>query len=670
MQKFIILFIGFILLFNISSFAQDLKTSIAGNKELDSLRKKEESKRDSVVFSAKYIRYTTYNLTKDSIQTLAIDTNLAGIQHFSPIAQPRNPTVGTGLIGLAATPLLFQSNTKIGFQPGFHALDYYLLQHDDVKFYRARTPFTSLQYVSASDNVQMLKMTHSQNIKPNWNFGANFNRIGANGFYAHQRGDILNADIFTWYHTKNKRYNLWVDGVFNTMKAQENGSLLRDTTIFTIVGGELINKKAEPVRLNTARQLYRENSWRIKQSYFVGRIDTTSVSANQNVLPTNKITYTFEYTKSAYSFKKEEADTYHVLPPTTFGDAVFTNDTTGVKHLRNEFIYSFFLRAKGSSVIKNELKLDAGIRHDYYNFNQMVMLPNNNIPLVARHFSVQNSTLLGNAGYRFSDKVNFNLSLQQIFQGRNIGDFLYEVNSYFAMGKKLGKIVLTASMLNKSPEEIYRAYEGNHYRWNNASTFDNTKTANLNFNYLNDVLKLDASASYYLITDYLYFASSPTVANAIAPMQHGGNISLLQFKVGKQFDLKSFHLNAYTVYQKTDYQQLIRNPNWYVFASLYKDQTFFKSLKTQLGFDIYYNDSYISKSYSPASGQFYNGSNISFGSKPVVDAWLKAGLLRANLFLKYQYANQGIFSNGYYTVNRYPMPDKLLLFGVTWNFYD
>src|SRR5690606_33390116 len=139
----------------------------------------------------------------------------------------------------------------IGFAAGFNSLDFYKLTHDDVKFYRARSPFTSLSYISAGDNVQLLKIIHSQNIKPNWNFGANFNRIGANGFYGHQRGDDLNGVLFTWYQTKNKRYNIWVDAVFNTMKAQENGSILKDTIIFTPAGDNLVTKKAEPVRLNT-----------------------------------------------------------------------------------------------------------------------------------------------------------------------------------------------------------------------------------------------------------------------------------------------------------------------------------------------------------------------------------------------------------------------------------
>lgn len=662
---FFVLF-GFANAFNV--LAQDLKTSIADNKELDSLRKKEEAGKDSVVFTSKYVRYTTRKLTKDSIQTLPIDTTLTGIQNFSPIAQPRKPTVGTGLVGLAATSLLFEPIKTIGFDAGFHSLDFYKFTHDDIKFYRARSPFTSLSYISAGDNVQLLKIIHSQNIKPNWNFGANFNRIGANGFYAHQRGDDLNGALFTWYQTKNKRYNVWVDAVFNTLKAQENASILKDTVIFEPSGNNLVTKKAEPVRLNTANQLYRDNSIMIRQSYFVGRIDSTTNSTTQNILPTNKITHTFVYTNSSYNFKKNEIDSYGVLP-TPKSDLNFTNDSTSVKHIQNEFIYSFFLRAKGNSLIKNELKVDAGVRNDIYNFRQQILQEDKSI-YYNRNFAAQNTTLLGVLGYRFSNKVDVNLNVQQIFQGLNAGDYLYEANSNFLLSNKAGKIVMSAYTQNKSPEEIYNRYYGNHYDWDKRGDFSRTKTTNFTFTYLNDLLKLDASAAYYLISNYLYFEASPSIANAIVPVQNSADISLLQIRAGKQVDAGSFHLTAYGVYQKTDQQSLLRTPEIYIFASIYKDQTFFKTLKTQLGFDVFYNDTYLAKSYAIAASQFYNGDAITFSSKPVVDAWVKFGLRRANLFAKYQYANQGLLSRGYYTVNRYPMPDRLLTLGFTWNFYD
>lgn len=648
-----------------NGFAQDLKTTVTKNKALDSLRKKEEEGKDSVVFTAKFVRYTTYKLTKDSIQTLPIDTGLNGIQNFSVLAQPRYPTVGTGVLGLSAMPLLFEPLKTIGFDVGFHALDHYLLSHDEVKFYRARSPFTSLYYVNGSDKEQVLKLTHTQNIKKNWNFGANFNRIGANGFYTNQRGDDLNAAIFTWYQSPNNRYNLWFDGVFNTLKAQENGSIV-NIDIFSPTYNALADKKAEAVKLNSAKQLWRKNSFRLKQSYFVGRIDSTLKNEAKSILPTNKITHTLTYTKSSFSFKKDEIDRYRVLPKSII-DSVYTNDSTQVNHLQNEFIYSFFLRTKGSSVIKNELKIDAGIRHDYYNYQQSSW-SKTNIAWFNSLNSFQNLTLLGNLGYRFSTNVDFNFDVQQIFQGKNLGDFLYEAKSNFLLSKNIGRIVLGAYLQNKSPEEIYERYRGNYYNWN--QNFNRTKTANLSFGYLNDKYNLDANAAYYLMTNYLYFSANPNLANSIMPTQETSVISLLKLSIGKKFSYKTFHFDSYVVYQKTNNENVLRTPSFYTFNSIYKNQTFFKTFKTQIGFDVRYNSPYAAAAYEPASNQFYNGQKVVFGSKPIVDFWVKAALRRANLFLKYDYANQGVFSRGYYTVNSYPMPDRLLKFGVSWNFYD
>jgi hypothetical protein len=651
------------------SYAQDLKTKIGANKKLeDSLRKALDGEKDSLVFTSKFIRYTTLNLIKDSTQTLAIDTSLVGIQNFSVLNQPRKPTVGTGVLGLAAMPLLFEPTKTIGFDAGFHALDFYTLNNEDVKFYRARSPFSSLYYVNGGEKEQVLKLIHTQNIKKNWNFGANFNRIGANGFYTHQRGDDLNASIFTWYESKNKRYNLFYDMVFNTLKAQENGSIVKDN-IYANTGEQLVDKLAESVRLKTAKQLWRKNSFLLKQSYFVGRIDTTNASSSQNILPTNKITHTLTYTKSQYSFKKDEIDQYGVLPfnPKSI-DSVFTNDSTNVKHLQNEFIYSFFLRAKGNAIIKNELKINAGIRHDFYQYAQYGISRDTSY-FYKNTSSFQNITLLGSAGYRFSNRIDFNLDLQQIFQGRNAGDFLYEAKSNILLSNKAGRIILGAYIQNKSPEEIYSRYVGNHFDWDFRTQLDRTKTANLSFKYINDVFKFDASANYYLITDHLYFKQIDS--NTILPAQLGGNINLLKISVGKKFNFKGLHLDAYVVYQKTDNQNVLRTPEIYTFNSIYTNWTLFKVLKTQVGFDVRYNTPYAAAGYSPAVSQFYNTtSGERFGSKPVVDVWIKAGLKRANLFLKYDYANQGLFNKGYYTVNRYPMPDRLLKFGVIWNFYD
>jgi hypothetical protein len=93
-------------------------------------------------------------------------------------------------------------------------------------------------------------------------------------------------------------------------------------------------------------------------------------------------------------------------------------------------------------------------------------------------------------------------------------------------------------------------------------------------------------------------------------------------------------------------------------------------LNANIGINVRYNTPYVAPSYAVGLGQFYNGPNITFSSYPVATVFAKATLYRTNLFVMYDYANQGLFSNGFYTVNRYPMFDRALKFGVSWTFYD
>ena len=125
-----------------------LKTTVTDNKELDSLRNKLENAGDSVVFTSKYVRYTTLRLTRDSIQTLPLDTSLRGFQNYSLLNQPRRPTINLGNLELAAKDMLFEPTKTIGFDPGFHALDLYAMTQDDVIYYQARSPFSNVYYVS------------------------------------------------------------------------------------------------------------------------------------------------------------------------------------------------------------------------------------------------------------------------------------------------------------------------------------------------------------------------------------------------------------------------------------------------------------------------------------------------------------------------------------------
>ncbi len=624
--------------------------------ELDSLRKIEEAGRDTVIFNATYIRFTNLRLMADSTRTAPLDTSLSRFHLYNMLNQPERPTIGLGNIGLPYRELLFTPRKTIGFDAGFHSLDIYLQTQDSVKYYRARTPYTSLSYVAAGRAEQIFRLIHSQNILPRWNVGANYNRIGADGGYRNQRSNHLNASVFTWYESENRRYNLMANGLFNTLKGAENGGLVNDSVF--ISKGTLGLDQAEPKLANSSdptKNYWKQKSFLLRQSYYIGRMDTLGVGSASVVMPTQRVVHTLTYTTDTYGFYKNDPDRFNIFPDVA-NDRDVVADSTVVKNLRNEFMYSFYLRGKALSFIKNELKLDIGIQHDMYWYNQM------NNKLDFRDLAAK-----AIASYSFSDRLRLNVNLHQLVQGKYAGDYLYDARAYLRLSRYAGRIEIGAYTQNKSPE---RLFSNSNYFYNNWSySFDRSKINNASFSYINPVFGLNARAEYYIISNYLYYEGS-VFPGLIRPVQLGSNLNMLKLSLEKHSRLGNFYMDNYLVYQKSDRQELLRSPEFYTFNSLYYGRKFFNAVTAHAGFDVRMNSAFTAPSYAINVSQFYNGYPIKFNSYPVVDVWARFALRRANVFVRYDYVNQGLFSKGYYTVNRYPMPGAALKFGVSWSFYD
>jgi hypothetical protein len=650
------------------------------SQNIDSIRKREENKKDSVVFTSKFIKVTSERLLADSIQLFPLDTGLVNFENYSPLNQPRNPKISLGYPGVSQRDLLFNPRKTIGFDEGLHALDAYMINPQDINYFNARAPYTLLSLFSSlgGSKEQLFKTLHTQNVKPNWNVGFMLNFNGSRGYYSTngilgQNVSDFTAGVFTWYHSVNKRYNLLANVLFNNLKSPETGSILKDTIFKSRLSS--FDKTGEPVRLPSSFTNWKSTGLYVKQFYYIGHIDSLNrgKAGNNNVLPTQRVAYTFYYNQRKYNYLQNGLDNYKVFPDYYFS-AGRSRDSLNVLHLQNEFSYSFYLRGKSLKMVKNELKLDLGLVHDFYKTSQFVSDTLINQfgqkamrPSKVQGETFQNITLKARLGYKFSDRIILDADIRQIVQGRNFGDLLYDAKLALAGGKKAGKIILGAYLQSSSPGLVYTNWVSNHYIFNN--NFSNQKTTNLSFNYINDLLQVDLKAEYFLITDYLYFAAQPGGIDA-TPKQYSPSINLLKVSLGKNLEWRKLHFDNYVVYQKTDNANLLRTPEVYTFSSLYYGANLFDVLNSQFGFSVRYNTAYVAPSYAVGLGQFYNGPDVTFTSYPIATVFFKATLQRTNLFIQYDYVNQGLFSNGFYTVNRYPQMDKMIKFGVAWTFYN
>jgi hypothetical protein len=637
--------------------------------DLDSLRNAEELKEDSVIYNASYIRYTTLDRMKLGTYTVQIDTGLRGFQYFNPQNDPYNPSINTGSYGLATRDLLFNPSKTIGFQTGFHSLERYLLNPDSIRYYRARSPFSELGFVTGD---QVFKATVAQNVTPRWSVGGELNFALAKGFYQNQRYNDSKAAVFSWYESENNRYNLLTNLVFNTLVSTENGSVLNDT-LFQGKGRQA--SEAEIVRLSgqreeRARQTWKDYNFFLRQSFFIGRIDSINAGTQEmQILPTQRVSHTLQLNSKKFQFYKNEDDANSAFPFTQ-NPAILTKDSTRLKSISNEFGYSFYLRGKSTSFIKNEVKLDLRLQNEISWFNAK-----------DDKFSFQNTTLKAGIGYRFSDRVNIVGDLNQIVAGRNFGDYFYEANANFLLSNTVGRVILGGYIQNKSPDYLFERVNYQYHKWpeagNDAFNFDKTKINNLSFTYENSKLGFTGKVEYFLMNNYLYYkeidnpALTDILRRKIEPAQITGNINMLKISVGEKLTFGRFHFDNYAVYQKSDYMSVLQTPELYTWHSFYYNNILVKVVNFNIGFDVRFNTPFVAPSYAINVSQFYNdNADIEFSTYPVVDLWLTATLKRTNFFLRYDYANQGLLSNGYYTVRRYPMGNANLRFGLTWKFYD
>ncbi|HTI60896.1 putative porin [Mucilaginibacter sp.] len=660
--------------FNNTDTSTNKNKNLSGDQEIDEERKKEESRHDSVVFTSKFLRVTNERLLSDSTQVFPLDTGLTNFENYSPLYQPRSPKISLGSLGLPERPLLFEPSRTIGFDPGVHFLDAYLLQTDDINYYKARAPYTNLSLFSSGVKEQLFKVIHTQNINPQLNIGANLNVIGSHGFYPRQNVSEISGAVFSWYESKSKRYNLLANVIWNNMKTPENGSILNDS-LFTAPQSSYTTAQNQPVRLQNSSDVIRTKGIYLKNYYYIGKIDSTKKKGvSSSVLPTQRVGYTFYYNTSKYLFLQNEPDTYGVFPDYYFS-AKYSHDSLTVSHLQNSFSYSFYLRGKSTGVIKNEVKLDLGLVQDIWGYKQFVTdtgIINTYGRIIQQdrkqNNSFQDLTVKARAGYRFSDRILLDIDLQQVAQGRDFGDFLYDAKLTLSGGRKAGRIIFGAYSQNSSPPLVYTDWVSNHFIFHNK--FSNQKINNVSFNYINDALQLDLKAEYFLITDYLYFTAQPNGIDA-TPAQLHGPINLLKVSLGKNLTFRKWHFDNYVVYQKTDNESVLRTPEVYTYSSLYYSMFLFHVLHSNLGTNVRFNTAYVAPSYAVGLGQFYNSTpNVTFSSYPVASVFFKATLIRTNLFIQYDYANQGLFSKGYYMVNRYPGPNSLLKIGVSWTFYN
>ncbi len=596
------------------------------------------TKADSTsVYNASGVRYFYSNsLLKDSTLFFSADTQLLNYQRFNQsLKNGIGNRANLGGYGLASRNHLFESDSTIGFDYGFHSFDDHLYTIENTKFFDARSPYTSLTFINGRLKQQSLEATFSENINPRFNVGFDFKRNGSTNYYQRQKTNHTNFRFFTTFLSKNSKYRSFATIIVNKIDAQENGGIVNNNIINT---GSSVSTEFEPVKLSTATNIQRGLLFSLQHKYsFVNDLKIDSSKTKKSV----SVFQNANYSENKYEFKDENNinENYKFQ----FLNSSITNDSTFISSLNHEFGINYlgfsFSTFQQGVFIKQDTKINNFLNNG---FRTQLNLP-------------------------ISNYIKVKGDAYQILSGYNSGD--YSVEGGFELNDSIGKKIAEFGFLSssKSPAFIFNSFNANSSRWENDFKNQTNQSffGSINFYQLIDQVKLSINT----INNVLYFAGADS--SVVIPKQFFKSIEIVGIELNKQIRFGKFVSQNNINYQKIANTKILRSPEFSGIHSLYySNKVFKKAVEFQVGFDLSYFSSFRPYSYQASVNQFITSDNTLAEAYAQIDLFLVAKLKRTRFIVKFDHLNEGWIRPSYITTDGYPMAPRTFVLGIDWKFFD
>ena len=617
-----------------------------------------DDRKDSISITFKYL---------DSIRSNTFDSSINDFDRYFPVPASWQYL---GNNGAAAYPLIYTPNLKPGWDAGFHAYDVYRFTLEESKFYKTNRPFTQLSYQLASGKEQMIKAFHTQNPRPNWNFGFDYRLVSAPGFYVTQNSNHKSYRLFSNYQGKRKRYAAYLVLVGNTLKKSENGGIKYDSLL---LDPNYKKRYSIPVNLGNASlyepnpflssvttgNIYKDFTFFFRHSYDLGKRDSVAINDSTTeylFYPKLRIQHSFTYSSYDYFFKDEKADSaiYKTWYDTTLKapiDTFYAREKWSV--IRNDFSLLQFPDTKnpgqfllvGATLENIKGTLKGGRTHNYHN--------------LVIHGEYRNKT---------RNKL-WDVLAKGVFyaNGLNAGDYSAQVSIARQLNKKLGGVRIFFSNVNRTPSFVY----------DNGSSFNLT---NHSITKKENIISFGAEASgpfislgfkNHLINNLAYFTDYYHTA------QSGRLINLMQFSAAKKFSLtKRWKWYFDATVQVVDGSAPIKVPLVYTRNRLAYEGLFYKNLNLSTGIELRYHTPFEAYNFSPLAGQFMPQDTVTIKNLPDIAAFFHFRIKSFTAFLRAENLNSVQFTNGFGFTNNnfaalhYPMQGFIFRFGIRWGFVN
>ena len=311
-----------------------------------------------------------------------------------------------------------------------------------------------------------------------------------------------------------------------------------------------------------------------------------------------------------------------------------------------------------------------------------------------RHFSLPDSvggfaaynehhlSIGGELSKEEGDALHYRVLAETWLAGEDAGQFKVDAAAdlKFHLFGDTVQLEAKAFVHHLNPTFYYRHYHAKHYWWDHTGLDKEIRTrieGHLSLQRTRTALRIavDNIRNYtYMAQNYDISSTYARTNNTVAVRQHGSNINVLTAMLCQDFTLGLVNWENSITYQKSSAEKILPVPDLNIYTNLYLRFKIAKVLKCDLGADLRYFTRYYAPEYSPALGQYLiqekAASLTKTGNYPIVNVYANFHLKHTRFFIMMSHINAGSGNRQYFLTPHYPLNDRILRLGLSWNFFN
>ena len=243
------------------------------------------------------------------------------------------------------------------------------------------------------------------------------------------------------------------------------------------------------------------------------------------------------------------------------------------------------------------------------------------------------------------------------------------------------QLAATAFFHRSAPSFYMGQYYGKHYMWDNNLNQEIHSRILGEFSLKKTHTKL--RVGYDVLKNYTYFGMQNARIqsgdnylvqhNDLNVRQSSSPINLLTLQLQQDFRLGIFNWQNVLTFQKSSKAKILPLPTFNAYSNLFIRFKIARVLDVDLGVDGRYFTSYYAPEYIPGIGAFgiqeTDASRTKIGNYPHLNAYANFQLQHTRFYVMFTHVNSADGGKYFYTPH-YPLNQRVLQFGISWNFFN